>query len=183
MKIIKLILSSLSFTMLAACATPYVKSGEIGGIQHGGYDDVVTNSNTAIVTFDGNKYNTSLSLHNYLLYRCAEVTLQQGYRYFVITSISASRTNIALNTKTTDKPIYPPPSFIGNTYSATSLKSYQLNGTRTPNSPAQQCDLCRSHAVSAVIKMFGSSDKQPPNMPRTYSAEDVIAHYGYSTID
>ena len=65
--------------LLASCATPYQPDGVSGG-----YADQRLSDNTALVSFRGNRFSTPESLHSYLLRRCADVTLQNGFSYFVL---------------------------------------------------------------------------------------------------
>jgi len=78
------VLRSLTLTSLAlaltacATATPYqpIKNGV-------GYAEQRLESNRYKVTFAGNSSTPRQTVENYLLYRAAEVTLQNGYDYFV----------------------------------------------------------------------------------------------------
>lgn len=63
--------------LLAGCATAYQPDGVSGG-----YSNKVLAGNTVQVTFRGNRLTTSDTVHSFLLRRCAEVTLQDGYNYF-----------------------------------------------------------------------------------------------------
>src|SRR5271163_5027612 len=75
---IKLVaLSAVLF--LSGCATAYQPDGVSGG-----YSDQRTDGDTAQVSFRGNLFSTPETLHSYLLRRCADVTLQNGYNYFVL---------------------------------------------------------------------------------------------------
>ena len=65
--------------LLAGCATAYQPDGVSGG-----YSDKVLAGNTAQVTFRGNRLTTPATVDDFLLRRCAEVTLQDGYNYFVV---------------------------------------------------------------------------------------------------
>jgi hypothetical protein len=65
--------------LLAGCATAYQPDGVSGG-----YADRLLSANTALVSFRGNRLSTPETLHAYLLRRCADVTLQNGYNYFVL---------------------------------------------------------------------------------------------------
>lgn len=169
------IFTTISFSVFA---TSYVPAGEYGGWPHGGYSDVVINSNTAIIKFIGNKYNSPQEARIYMLYRCAEVTLQQGYQYFVITSTSTSKQKVNIRTKNVTKQIYPPASFISNEYTDTEIESYSESSSKAGNCTGNAA--CSPSAV-AVIKMFNGDI--PSNLPRAYSAEDVIGHYGYMVDD
>jgi hypothetical protein len=64
---------------LTSCATSYQPLSFTGG-----YSDQRLDNNTAQVSFRGNAYTAPETVHSYLLRRCAEVTLQNGYNYFVL---------------------------------------------------------------------------------------------------
>jgi hypothetical protein len=70
--------------LLSGCATAYQPDGISGG-----YSDRRLSDNTAQVTFRGNRFDTPEMLHSYLLRRCADVTLQNGYEYFVLAGSGA----------------------------------------------------------------------------------------------
>jgi len=64
--------------LLAGCATEYQPDGVSGG-----YSEQQRGS-TAQVSFRGNGLTTAEALHSFVLRRCAEVTLVDGYNYFVL---------------------------------------------------------------------------------------------------
>lgn len=55
----------------------------------GGYTDVRVSEDAFTVSFQGNAYTGSASVDNYFLRRCAEVSAQNGYQYFVIAESQA----------------------------------------------------------------------------------------------
>lgn len=65
--------------LLMSCATAYQPVGFTGG-----YSDQRLDDNTAQVSFRGNGFTAPETVHSYLLRRCAEITLQNGYNYFVL---------------------------------------------------------------------------------------------------
>jgi hypothetical protein len=65
----------------ASCSTQYGKMGIMGG---GGYVDRQVDSSTFIVRFEGNSYTDREDVEAYLLYRCANITVEQGGDYFVL---------------------------------------------------------------------------------------------------
>lgn len=75
---LRLIAISLAF-LTAACGTAYQPDGLSGG-----YSDRTLTANSAQVTFRGNRLTPPDTVHSYLLRRCAELTLQDGYNYFVV---------------------------------------------------------------------------------------------------
>ncbi len=74
-------IAGIVLLITAGCATPYQQHGF-----RGGYSDARIGQNTVLVSFKGNGHTSKERVQLYLLYRCAEVTRQYGYDYFVITS-------------------------------------------------------------------------------------------------
>jgi hypothetical protein len=75
------------------CATPYQPDG-LGG----GYSDTRIDSTTESVEFKGNGYTSKRTVEMYLLYRCAEVTRDAGYDYFVALNPSTEAREGSFNT-------------------------------------------------------------------------------------
>jgi hypothetical protein len=119
---ISLIALSAAACLLASCATAYQPDGVSGG-----YSDQVRNGNTAQVSFRGNGMTTPETLHSYLLRRCAEVTLQDGYSYFVLVHTEApnqANDNLySMKFETATIEMYPgiKPQNVANAYDATYL--------------------------------------------------------------
>jgi len=93
----KLLTICLIFSTLyiGGCATPYQKSGFAGG-----YDESQLNSNMWMVSVRGNGYTSVQRTIDYTLLRSAEICLEQGYKYFIITS---ENTDVATSTSVTPK--------------------------------------------------------------------------------
>jgi hypothetical protein len=66
--------------LLTSCATAYQPDGIAGG-----YSDQRMDGNTTQVSFRGNRFNSPEMLQSYLLRRCADITLENGYNHFVLT--------------------------------------------------------------------------------------------------
>lgn len=64
---------------LVACVTPYQSLGMTGG-----YKDRQIDDQTLHVEFGGNGYTPRDTVHKYFMYRCAELTQQHGFKYFMI---------------------------------------------------------------------------------------------------
>ncbi len=65
--------------MLSACgSTPYQPEGLTGG-----YTDSKIDSTTWAVKFGGNGYSSMDEVFVFWLYRCAEITVREGYTHFV----------------------------------------------------------------------------------------------------
>jgi len=65
--------------ILSACGTPYGSYGLLGG-----YTESQLGENVWQVTFESNGYTTQATTVRYAMLRCAELTLEQGYRYFAV---------------------------------------------------------------------------------------------------
>lgn len=158
---------------LTSCGTSYQPVGEYGGIPHGGYKSTRINANTFIVSFTGNSSTPKRTVDSYMLYRCARVTMENGYDYFVITSTSASSTNLNLLTKNEFINVPDPAKLYMNQHVKTTYQSYTTSQTATTCFSG-----CNNYAVSsfAVIQMF--TGPVPAGLPRAFSVTDVIAHLG-----
>lgn len=72
-----------AIAVLAGCETPYQPLAFPIG-RHGGYTDIPLDANTVRVRFAGNPLTSSQTVEIYLLYRCAELTVQRGHDFFVV---------------------------------------------------------------------------------------------------
>lgn len=68
-------------TALGGCASTYSTESITGG-----FDQTQVNPTTWQVTYYGNGYTTDETVQTYWLYRCAEITLEQGFDGFQIAS-------------------------------------------------------------------------------------------------
>jgi len=77
----RMMLVAVGFSILGAvgCATGYGKDGFSGG-----YSDSKLSRDRFQVTFQGNGYTSVSTVKTYLLFRCAELTVENGFDYFVI---------------------------------------------------------------------------------------------------
>ena len=78
---------ALAATLLAvggcATSTPYQPLSASSAVS-GGYTDQQTGAGRFRVTFAGNTLTSREQVESYLLYRAAELTVQQGYDWFVV---------------------------------------------------------------------------------------------------
>ncbi|GLQ99302.1 CC0125/CC1285 family lipoprotein [Dyella mobilis] len=81
-RFIKAVALLLLVTMLASCATPYQKRG-FGG----GYHETKIDQNNYIVYFDGNGESSEQRIWSFWIYRCAQLTLENGYTYFSLSRV------------------------------------------------------------------------------------------------
>lgn len=84
MRMHRKIAAAASLALLAACATatPYQPAGW-DGTQYG-YSEFQLERDRFRVDFAGNSLTDRETVENYLLYRAAELTVQNGYDYFVV---------------------------------------------------------------------------------------------------
>jgi hypothetical protein len=71
--------------VVAGCATETAYRPATGsGFERAGYSDRMIEANRFMVSFAGNSYTSRDTVERYLLYRAAELTVQQGYDYFIL---------------------------------------------------------------------------------------------------
>jgi len=80
MKQILLTMVLFAFAILSGCSTPYTQKGFLGG-----FTETKLDSTSYKVTFNGNGMTSRETVIKYMLYRCAELTAEAGYKYFEIT--------------------------------------------------------------------------------------------------
>jgi hypothetical protein len=78
-------LAALCLALLSACATPTPYQPAVS--QNGdGYTTQQIETNRFRISFRGNSLTTRQTVDTYMLYRAAEVTLQNGGNYFIVTN-------------------------------------------------------------------------------------------------
>lgn len=102
LKMKKITLVLIAIALLQGCATSYQPEGFTGG-----YSETQLEENVFNVSFSGNGSSNMKRVEDFTLLRSAELTLQNGYRYFVIVdadsdmNYSEHTTPIATETDTT----------------------------------------------------------------------------------
>lgn len=165
-----------------SCYASYGPTGEWGGFPHGGYSSTQINGNTVEVSYDGSIGNSQRTVENYLLYRCAKITQDGGFDYFIITSITTSPIVVTVKTRT-ERDHYntnPPRLFTAfpeqKEYVSSTDTTTEMNCRYNPGAP---CHPDRT-SITAVIKMFHGSI--PRGTRRAYNAADVIGHLKPDTL-
>jgi hypothetical protein len=92
--------------LLAGCASPTPYQPATGyGYNRAGYSDQRIEDNRYMVSFAGNSLTSRETVERYLLFRAAELTVQQGYDSFILVDRSTDR-----KTQTyVDRPFGPGP--------------------------------------------------------------------------
>jgi len=76
---VRLLLLSLVAVVVGGCATEYQARGFTGG-----FTETQVAENVWTIRFAGNGYTGAGQVRDFALLRASEVTLQNGYRYFVV---------------------------------------------------------------------------------------------------
>lgn len=148
--------------LLAACATatPYQPSESAG---YGFHEQTIEN-NRVRITFRGNTLTDRETVETYLLYRAAEVTLQNGQDYFVV----ANRDTEEHSRLQSDG--------FGNSRYGFSYWAFRPRGGWSPwydpfwDEPSRYREVTRYEAI-AEIAMF--SGRKPANDPDAFDAREV----------
>lgn len=82
--------------ILSACATAYQKAGATGG-----YTETQLDTNVFQVSFRGNGYTARQRASDFTLLRSAELTIENGFNYFVVIDASQYTKNSSFTTPTT----------------------------------------------------------------------------------
>ena len=84
----KNLLYTLSIILVSSCATTYQSSSFTGG-----YVDTQLSETLWKVSVNGNGFTSSSVVGDYALLRAAELTLEKGYKYFVIAGYDKNKTS------------------------------------------------------------------------------------------
>lgn len=91
-----LFIISLAAIFIQGCSTPYKHSGF-----RGGYSEIQLDENVFKVSFRGNGYTGRERASDFTLLRCAELALENGYKYFVIINANSYTSKSIYTTPTT----------------------------------------------------------------------------------
>lgn len=143
----------VGFILLSGCAY-YGPSGLFGG-----YTETALNEDTYKVSYRGNGYCTRDQAADYLLRRAAELTLNNGYKYFVILAANSDNDASYYNTPATVN-VNTSSNVSGNLYGWNSGNNYYGNYYESGNSysnatiyPSQTVQV-NHYADTAIVKMF-----------------------------
>jgi hypothetical protein len=88
----------LVITLLEGCATTYQKEGFAGG-----YSETQLGENIFQVLFRGNGYTKPERASDFTLLRSAEITIENGFRYFVVVESNEYSKQSSFTTPTTSQ--------------------------------------------------------------------------------
>ena len=163
---------------LSACATatPY-QPNVPGASVSGGYSDYRLDANKFRVSFAGNTLTSRDTVERYLLYRAAELTLAQGYDWFLIAARDTD--------KTTRTYVDPPMSSFRYGYWRPYWSYYGPSwGWRTWDpywgDPfwADRIDVRTVEKYEATADIVMNKGPRPADDPRAFDAREVMANLG-----
>jgi hypothetical protein len=89
----------LAAALLVGCSTPYTRDTWLSPAGWlGGYSEERLDRRSFLVTFQGNGYTSSITVRKYFLRRCAELTRENGFRYFEVLEENPQTGGMALST-------------------------------------------------------------------------------------
>ena len=167
--------------VLAGCATPTPYQPNIPGQKtSGGYSEVRIEPNRWRVTFAGNSLTARETVEGYLLFRAAELTVQQGYDWFSIVDRSTQRSGY---TYLEPDPLYRPWYGSGYGFWRPSWRYYGHGfGWRTWDpffgDPfwADRIDVRTVEKFEATAEIVTGRGAKPADDPRAFDARQVIAN-------
>jgi hypothetical protein len=180
---IRVAISILAATALAGCATPSTpyqpyRAHSAGGV-HGGYSDQQLAADRYLVRFHGNSLTSRDRVEGYMLYRAAELALQNGFDWFQVLD---RNTEHNVRTVVRPDPFYRPwygPGYWGwqpdwNIY----MPGYGWRGWGGGLSGMPEFDIRRIEAFEATAEIQMAKAPMPANDPRAIDARKVVADLG-----
>lgn len=154
---------------LAACATstPYQPAATSGGY---GFSEQRIEENRYRITFRGNASTTRDTVENALLYRAAELTLQNGYDYFLVVERD---TEARRSYSTTTEPAFFGRYGFGRYYYGFPYYAYGW-GWGAPHDSYTR-EITRYSAVAFITMHRG---EKPADNPQAFSAREVVDNLG-----
>jgi len=157
------------FLSACATATPYQPAVP----KRYGYVEKPIESNRFRVSFSGNTHTKRATVEDYLLFRSAELTLREGYDYFVIAERSTD--------KKTETDVFGPPTYFryGLSFSHFSPR-YGWRFASPFYDPFLDRDpiVVESTKFEASAEIVLMSGKKPGDMANAYDARDLVRTLG-----
>ncbi len=156
----KKIIAIVMAAMLSACATPYGKYGIAGG-----YTDSRIDENTFSISVDTNGFTNQQTTSMHALYRAAELTVENGFDFFVIASVANNSTSMAM-------------AMPGSSTSNTAVNAYGSTAyarTTTTYAPTTVVPMVFPNST-LIIKSFKGA--KPEGAPNAYDARAVMKYLG-----
>tara|TARA_R110002124_G_C8774391_1_gene500238 strand:+ start:228 stop:773 length:546 start_codon:yes stop_codon:yes gene_type:complete len=164
MKISPILLVSL--VLLSGCSTSYQSNGLTGG-----YSETQLDENVFKVAFNGNGYTGREQVADFTLLRSAELTMQSGYKYFVIVNAKSYTSNSTYTTpKTATTNVNANTYGTANVYGNNATYNENTYGTVTTKVSGGQTYNISKPSSSNTIVCF----KEKPITGFSYNAEFIF---------
>jgi len=148
---------TLTAVLLMGCATAYQQQGFFGD----GFADRRIDANTFYVEFRGNGATARQTVNIYLLYRCAELTAEAGYDYFVLVGAVSDDQQAVYTTS--------------GHYSATTTTTGNFATTTGTYTPGSTIFVTRPGSA-VLLKAFRG--QKPAGNPDAFIANEVLQYLG-----
>ena len=150
---------------LAACATATTYQPADGGRY--GFQEQMIEQNRVRISFRGNTLTERATVENYLLYRAAEITLQNGKDYFIVANRDTEEHSRLQGVGTMR------PRFAFDYWYSSRRRGWSPWYDPFWDEPASYREVTRYEAV-AEIAMFNG--EKPANDPNAFNAREVQAN-------
>jgi len=147
------ILIALIALFLQGCATSYQKSG-FGG----GYSETQLDENVFNVSFRGNAKTSRERVADFTLLRSAELTIENGYKYFAVIDANSYTSNSTYTTPTRSHA----------TGSAYGYGNYAYGSATTTTTGGQTYNISKPSSSHTIVCF-----KEKPDSVFTYNAEFI----------
>ncbi len=149
--------------LVVGCATPYQHTGFTGG-----FSETQLQENVFTVYFRGNAYTSRERCSDFALLRCAELTLDKGFKYFAVADSAQDAKTMLYNTGGTSHTSGTVSTF-GNT-SYGSFNTYSSGSTTIPiiKPRSSYTIFCFSEKPEANVLIFDA----------TFLAKSLCEKYG-----
>jgi hypothetical protein len=167
----KMLIIVLSCMVLSGCATGYGRCGLTGG-----FTDMKIQDNIYKVVFEGNGYCSGERASDFALLRCAELTLENGYYYFVPLEQKSDTKTTGVTTPVTSQTTGRINTFGNSNYQYGSFNATtQSYGGQTMyfNKPETSLMIaCFKEKPENVSAMIYDAEQISTNIKKTYNIKD-----------
>lgn len=164
----RLLVLMCGLALVASCATPTPYQSAIGS--RWGFEENQIETDRFRVSFGGNSLTDRETVENYLLYRAAELTLEQGYDHFILVQRATDEETRQFRTGV--DPFLRPSSRFHYTY------FHPRWGWRGWHDPfwddVNYREVSRYEASAEIVMGHGPK----PNDPNAFNAAEVVTNLG-----